>query len=335
MNNTCYPIEIVKSMYSMLNIHMISLNYYIDAKDYENPIKPSYVSNLNIGSTTGSRTDTYFFKNTDVKTDEGWILESFNKLSNVQFESSSNAIVPANPGDHIHWIIISIEDLRDVYTRKYLKLQDILASAGGFIKVCLLFFCFLNDYLQQNRIYQKMYLRVLDKAERITFKRNAPGYPNLKSESHTNNTPIQQIFSSANLINVRNTPTGIISEFRSSYKRLNICKSFFPFLFVKKSISMRVIRNFEISIRKLLSIETLLKNHCVNKKMNKEIWKDNTYQPMKFFGIVEFVRSLTNEHDDSRRSKHMFDATNKLLQPVRNIDVQKVIRNEVELMSIK
>jgi hypothetical protein len=317
MNGTCYPIDQVKSMYSMLNMHMISLTYYIDSKDYEKPLKPSYVSNIHIGSTTGSRTDTYFFKNTDVKTDEGWILESIDNKPTFEFHVASNTAVPANPGDSIHFIIISIDNLRDIYTRNYLKLQDILASAGGFVEIFLLFFSVVNNYLQANRMYQKMYLQILDN---LVTKH--------QERKHLSEKTKTSIPTTENFIETKRHPSEILYEYKSSYKKLNVQKHIFPFLYAKKSNNLKILSRLGKSVMKQLSVDKMLLNYEVNKIMNKALWGDNGYGLIKFASIVNFVDKLA-DCSQQRKDNEIHDL-NKMLQDVQSsrvVDLHDIIRN--------
>jgi hypothetical protein len=163
MNNTCYPIEQVQTMFNYIDMHVVCLDYFIDTKDYINPIKPTFFSSINIGSVKGSRTDEYVFKNTEVRTDEGWIMESIDTKYTNQYERSGSTFVNWSPGDPIHFDIFTVDSLRDINHRKYLKLQDVLATSGGFLKICLLFFSFLNDYFQSHNLIENMYLQIIEK----------------------------------------------------------------------------------------------------------------------------------------------------------------------------
>jgi hypothetical protein len=127
------------------------LNYFIDVSDYKNSIKPNFISNILLSSSKSYRTDVFFLKNTNVRTDAGWIMESKDIIPTYQFSSTQNSIVPALPKNPIFFVITSVYNLRDVFTRKYLKLQDILASAGGFIKILLIFLTNFKEYIHSKK----------------------------------------------------------------------------------------------------------------------------------------------------------------------------------------
>src|SRR5690606_10236691 len=84
------------------------------------------------------------------------------------------------------------DSLRDIYSRRYLKLQEVLASVGGFIKIIMIFFATFNDYVHSNLLYQDMYLGILNKYEQKVT--------NSKSKIVDTNTNVY-LFSKKNVIN--------------------------------------------------------------------------------------------------------------------------------------
>jgi hypothetical protein len=326
MNNTCYPISKIQNLYSMLNMHIVGLNYFIDSKDYENPIKPNYLSTINIGSSTASRTDVYFYKNTEVRTDEGWIMESFNIIPTIQFESNTNSIVPALPGDSIHFIIISIQDLKDIYSRKYLKLQDILASAGGFVKICLMFFSFFNNYCQSNKIFQTVYLNILERSQKnITYMKD-------DVIKHTNLKLADKNPSLANFVNIKNN-TNHFSEFRKAFKKLSLRQLLLPCF--KKSSNLSILEIIKKKVKKILSVESILVANYKMKRMNKVLWGEKGFMLLNYKSIFDFIYKLNSFDKVKENKKRSICDLNKVLLEIgesRKVDLHEAIRKEYRMM---
>ncbi len=79
-------------------------------------------------------------------TDSGVVLEEEFTMSSFIKESSTTLVFDKN-SDFFWDLRVSISNLKDIYSRKYIKLQGIFAVSGGFIKIIVIIACFINNYL--------------------------------------------------------------------------------------------------------------------------------------------------------------------------------------------
>jgi hypothetical protein len=146
MNNSCYRIEDIQKELVKMVIQFVYTFTYIDQADYHQPIKYFFASDALTGSSLSTRHDEYFLKPIEIQTDGGFILSSYEYLTSFQLDTKTNYVSSYN-GVNIFEVVVAGSNLKDIYQRKYIKIQDVIASIGGFIKGILLFFTILNNHI--------------------------------------------------------------------------------------------------------------------------------------------------------------------------------------------
>jgi hypothetical protein len=129
----------------MFYVHFLYLDYDVDLTNYDNPFKTIWSSDLIQLSGYTKRTDEYFYKIVNIQDDAGWILEDFKDTHIYQFDHKA-AMTQALDGIDVLQVKVSISNLTDNYSRKYVKIQEIFANTGGFIKFILLFVSFFSEF---------------------------------------------------------------------------------------------------------------------------------------------------------------------------------------------
>jgi hypothetical protein len=146
MNNTCYSIEEITQELPFMVIQFIYTYSYTDISDYLNPIKYYFAADIITGLGFSTRHDEYYLKPLEVQTDDGFILPSYSSKNSFQLDSKTNYLRSYN-GLTIFELFISCSNLKDIYQRKYIKIQEIIANIGGFIKCVMMFFTVVNDFI--------------------------------------------------------------------------------------------------------------------------------------------------------------------------------------------
>lgn len=143
--------------------------YYFDVDDQTTPFKTSYKSyyyqlDLNI-----RKTDRLFFKKGQLKDDQGWILSSINELSIYGFAEINDEIYINDPNNFgrenlsskLYEIIIYTQKKFDNFQRSYMKVQDLSALIGGFMKFLLIFgksfSLIFNNLIKDELIYYQIF----------------------------------------------------------------------------------------------------------------------------------------------------------------------------------
>jgi hypothetical protein len=131
-------------------INFSAPNKYI-RRDFYTTMSNNYYKEIN-----------FFFKNMDYMTDKATILEEFETNKYLQLDrQTENYDFREISGDEAFLsCLLRLSNMKDIYTRKYTKLQDVIAQVGGLVKglfviVKILYFNFsqvdyffnLGDYL--------------------------------------------------------------------------------------------------------------------------------------------------------------------------------------------
>jgi hypothetical protein len=144
------PAEIDKVIFDLL-IGVYALDSYIDLLDYENPQKYT-ITNVMQPIMKGFTKQTYFrMKNTFIITDTGLILED--NQTPQKFPQIDNIYTDINIlDDYVMITYFEGMKINDVYYRRYVKVQDLLASVGGLIKLLFMVASLLMNNISENQM---------------------------------------------------------------------------------------------------------------------------------------------------------------------------------------
>lgn len=145
---------------------MVYLDHYLDANDYNSPIKQTLRADFLQGSAYSSRSDTYYLKVLDFYSDNGWVLEDTTFNSTFQFDYAVGAIYPMATA--VYNIDFTLSDIKEVYRRSYVKAQTVMANIGGFIKFIILFCAYINSYLAETQMAEHILMKFVDKVTKYT-----------------------------------------------------------------------------------------------------------------------------------------------------------------------
>jgi hypothetical protein len=210
MNNTCYPKEQILQELTFFYLQFIYLDHYVDPQDYDNPFKLIFGADLLQGSSYSGRSDNYFFKKVNIETDSGFLLSDINEKQSFQLDSKTNFVIANNPS-FIFQQIITLNNLVDVYKRKYIKIQTIMANTGGFISFALELLRFLNALFANSLFYQYIYFNLL---ERFSMFKNKNDDDLLQNKTKNNYGKVEILrvnHSSANTITIHNNISNLIN----------------------------------------------------------------------------------------------------------------------------
>jgi len=156
-NNTCYPDEIIRKKMSSFFVSFIFKDSYIDGQDFENPVKYYITSNTLKSSAYTFRQDAYLFKDVTFKTDSGVILPDIFQQDYMQLDSISSGSTAESNTETFTNVIVGLTNLKDFYSRKYIKIQDVSAQVGGIIKFFLIFADLFISYYSYVPFLESLY----------------------------------------------------------------------------------------------------------------------------------------------------------------------------------
>lgn len=130
-----------------------------DPKNYTNPI--TYLTTIRGQQISGSfmKRTTFSIQKSKLVTHKGWLLEDIVEEEFFTMGTESKDINPTFRNE-IFIATFSASTRRSLLTRKYMKVQDLLANIGGFFNFLHIFsFILLNDYVNFN--FYASYLKYL------------------------------------------------------------------------------------------------------------------------------------------------------------------------------
>jgi hypothetical protein len=128
----CKPQEEIDHM---LNGGYVAVNFIdtlFDPSKFETPYKYSRKNFFTTFSKKYYKEWTFYFNNVDYYTDAGLLMED-KDLSNYLIFEKTYELLDLREEDNFLNIAIRLSNTRNVYNRKYMKLQDFLAQMGGLV----------------------------------------------------------------------------------------------------------------------------------------------------------------------------------------------------------
>jgi hypothetical protein len=145
----CKPQEDIDKLLSGGFFSIFLIDTIFDPKNYTHPY--TYVGRDFYTSMSNNYYKAYslWFKNVDYSTDSGFLLQDVNQERYLQMNYESEVMDYRTGTAEFFRCAIRSSNIRDIYYRKYIKLQDILANMGGLIKgimVCVQMFFLLFQH---------------------------------------------------------------------------------------------------------------------------------------------------------------------------------------------
>jgi len=239
--------------------------FFVDTNaKYENYTYPidNYMANIywKLSSSDSFKTNLKF-KNIEIHTDVGFFSHVLNSISFFSFDQYEHIESDKTPNYifntvGVMYIFPSLNN--EIYTRVYLRLEDIAASIGGFYKILMLIGHFFSAIPFKYRFYQTM----INHLWSFDYESSPNFIPNQKTIDKYH-FPNKKVFDLNSLKNINDH-----NNFKIECSK--ITNNFNAHLFNKKSISNKnhfYGMNDEKSSNRLLNIHSLYKN---NIKSNNE-----------------------------------------------------------------
>ncbi len=135
-----------------IQMHYIIETTLIDSLNYTTPGSIiAYTGYTNTDSLSWNRL-TLLFKNLMTDTDQGFFTESNSFLSFEAVESIQTEAIYSPQTTAVFSHLLGNSRYKEVYTRTYIKIQDIFAMMGGFISASTIILRFLVNYFQKPKM---------------------------------------------------------------------------------------------------------------------------------------------------------------------------------------
>jgi archaellin len=305
-NVTCNTIDQVQMELKMFYIHFLYLDYFIDLTDNLNPFKEIWNSDLIQVSANAKRSDEYYYKMVNINSDNGWVLEDFSEAQIYQFDNKIS-VSAGYDGVDMFECKVSISNLNDIHTRKYVKLQEIFANTGGFIKFLLMFMSIMAEFYSDRQLLNFILQETIKKEGFYNDLVNPEAMP------ITKNIPKISLNKSIDL-SKPDTPVNIHSNQKETLKldsnEMGI-KNYFYWCSRTNSKNI-VLSNLNRLYMKKLDILQIIKMSFVNKLTEKILFTENGTFCLKYLFYHDMFNKITTDVKPSILSKRDSSLLKKL-----------------------
>lgn len=154
--------------FSIFNIAFGFLDYYINFQDHKTPVKPFLNQALIKGSLESVSTENFAYRMFDFNSDNGWIFEDYDITHYYQFDQRFLQFSTSKTVPYVNAIIFNISNIKEIYSRSYVKVQTVLANTGGIIKLLLLIGITLNTYFAEIDLFVSIHSALDDESKPLT-----------------------------------------------------------------------------------------------------------------------------------------------------------------------
>jgi len=152
----CTKFSFLKDWLGQANKLYYSIIYpqlYFSPGNYSKPLQISYVNYFYTLSSNLYKKNRYFMAENELQSDKGWIFNDFDRYNLISYDSHVTEVDYksdtdlANPSISSSIYATTIYMMKDhnKYNLSYLKIQDVAAQVGGFMKI-LMVFCLIINY---------------------------------------------------------------------------------------------------------------------------------------------------------------------------------------------
>jgi hypothetical protein len=172
IKSNCYTKEQTRASMPDKNIQMniIFKNFQANNTNYENPTSENFESYvINTNTYTWSRLEV-FFKEIEINTNVGFFWDLFRKISisSIDIVKSQSLYSPQSSNICSH--LIGNSKYKEIYTRDYIKVQNVFALMGGFLNASMFILKFIVEYVERPKIidiFNNIYKCVLIEEDKI------------------------------------------------------------------------------------------------------------------------------------------------------------------------
>ena len=276
INNDCYDNKTIDDIiYSTISYSVFFIDHVIDIENYKAPFKNFFHQIINKYSTLSYTINVLNFQSLQIQTIAGIIFDSKSVITTYKYDQNEKITSEKsieNLNENIFGAFsLSMQNMQNVYSRKYKKFQDIAGSIGGIIKIINIFSYLINYFFYKfqvikdfNRDFNDNYIFLknkFDKSELLSLMK-------IKSMNFLNKKKSENLIKNENTKQL-NSESKIDSEsgvFKSSYKSVTYNN------YLKKinnqkninNITSRLVNNYKNSYLGGSSIQNLIQKVKLN-----------------------------------------------------------------------
>ena len=157
INSDCYDNNTIDNIiYSTISYSIFFVDHIIDIENYKIPFKHFFHQILNKYSTLSYTINVLNFQSLEIHTITGIIFESKKIINSYKYDENekitSEKSVKTKNDNIFGAFSLSMQNMQNIYSRKYKMLQDVAASIGGIIKIVNILAHLLNYFFYKFQV---------------------------------------------------------------------------------------------------------------------------------------------------------------------------------------
>ena len=278
---------------SMYSIYFVDQN--VDIENYKYPLDFYFHKISNRLSTTSYTKNVLNFHVGEIKSRTGIIFEKINYIKTYVYDANEKVVSEKNEKNNNKEIYgsfyFSMQNMLNVYDRKYKRLQDVSANIGGIVKLIMILSKMINFFF-----YKYCIIKDLDNDMQLKYKKAGEIFEGTQLIKYLRmNT---QLNVSILTNNIKSTK----SNKKNNSSTLNIMEFENKFDILKKKKKNALITNNESHSNSYINVEIKSKsynnNQILNKLLNKKLTmiekiNDNSL----FFYTIKSFLCIFNKND--------------------------------------
>lgn len=302
----------LRNMVKSIDVYYVDT--YLDPFDYSNPIK-YFLNNSIVDVSVKFGTDIYFsIKNSIFESDNGWIFSTNN--SKAFFEINIANKITTTTSYYIG-INFSVSQTSSQYKRQYLKIQDIIASVGGFVNgfiiVCKVLFIDYFEFLYLMKVNKLIIKENKKLVQNFIHNKNSNRLDQANQNMLINNNPNHD----SSINNAQNN----LEKFHTTNQDHNNFKQIFTNEKFKSTLNQDINANNLNNINSSnIPLQKLIKNNYVNNFNNLNNKNSNN---------IKDLRQVEDNLNQPKLQEDSVDKNNKLIKNLKTNDM-KIYSNKIQ-----
>jgi hypothetical protein len=326
--NKCAPMDVIEKYLNFSYITIYSVDNYVDTKNYASPLYKT-LSALYFGASLYSNSiASLLFQNIDFISDVGLIMKDQQIISGYKRDEFRLEKDQGGNTSPFATLVIELYPNKQIYNRKYYKIQDIAAQIGGIfnglsIMANLVLFLYNNNTFNYF-VVEQLFFHDENQERKSTEKINEKRINNT-----TNNETLFKInnFTTTEQFRKQDKKMFKLKPFfqvKNKNKKMNLLKS--AFIIPRVNCCMKknqAITDYDLFVKSKLNVINILKSHLDVKKIKYILFSEeqiNVIDNMKY-----------NMHIDEGFLNYVFDqkiSGNSFVESMNKIMTEKNDTNQ-------
>lgn len=150
----CASQEEIDSFLNLTEMSILMVDNLIQTRDYKNPFQRGIKEKFYYVSNKFQVSITEYIKHLEIVSDDGLLFTTNESNDTFKIDSLIDYTIYQRDSKTMISFSVQLNNVKEMYYRKYYKLQDLAAQVGGIFKTLLMVFTILTQFYSEHSYYQ-------------------------------------------------------------------------------------------------------------------------------------------------------------------------------------